>query len=846
MSRVFLADETALGRKVVVKVLPPELAAEVNVERFRREIQVAARLQHPHIVPLLRASEDGPLLYYSMPFVEGESLRDRLARDGELPIADGVRLLREVSDALSYAHEHGVVHRDIKPENILLSRGHAVVADFGVAKALAAATSEQKLTSTGLVLGTPTYMAPEQAVGDPRVDHRADLYALGVVAYEMLAGQPPFVGRSTQATVAAHVTEVPELIAKRRPAVSVPLAELVMSLLEKRAADRPQSADAVIQALDALPATSSGERTAAESGARRVDSRNRRRVAVLSGAVLVAIAVLTGWLGFRTRSPALQSTKQRVAVAPFQNLTGDASLDHIGRIAAEWLSRAIVQAESVDVVTPERVAGALGNAKNGTADVLTRLATATGAQLVVTGSVVRRGPDSVQLRAQVVVARTGKVQSPIEGATGPTNDPGAAMDALAQRLLSALVSGNVMAATLKEAPPKWAALQELDAGQELARRGEWVDARAYYQRAVDLDSTFALAYNLLAISYISTRAWEKGDSILRRLDRIRYRLSTVARLQLDALHTLVSGNDEQRLLALQNWVAHDSSPVALFLIGTRANSMLRPRVAVPALERSDSAMSAVRDIAHALAIGTAYHQAGRYEPELQVANRGRQQFPGEIFLFYQLRAYASLNRSFEAIALADTVLRSIVDTLGSTVPYIVNGALEFWAHDDSVTAGRLLDMTRGWYVAHPVANAPPRRLISEGEVLLLTGHLDSAESRFRRAKTDTLNLDAAGYLAFVLLRRGDTTRATAIGDSLGGLRRKWLFGSNTEWHAAIVGALGNKERAVQLLKQAGQEGASMENWHSAAHLLSLHGYPPFETLITPQREATSPPSRGSP
>lgn len=174
MSRVFLADETSLGRKVVVKVLPPELAAEVNVERFRREIQVAARLQHPHIVPLLSASEDDALLYYSMPFVYGESLRQRLARDGELPIVDAVRLLREISDALSYAHEHGVVHRDIKPENILLSRGHAVVADFGVAKALAAATSEQKLTSTGLALGTPTYMAPEQAVGDPRVDHRAD------------------------------------------------------------------------------------------------------------------------------------------------------------------------------------------------------------------------------------------------------------------------------------------------------------------------------------------------------------------------------------------------------------------------------------------------------------------------------------------------------------------------------------------------------------------------------------------------------------------------------------------------------------------------------------------------
>src|SRR5206468_2628769 len=152
MSRVFVADERTLGRKVVVKVLAPELTADVSVERFRREIQVAARLQHPHIVPLLSASEDGGLLYYSMPFVDGESLRDRLARDGELPISDVVRIIREIADALSYAHERGVVHRDIKPENILLSGGHAVVADFGIAKALAAATPGQKLTSTGLVL----------------------------------------------------------------------------------------------------------------------------------------------------------------------------------------------------------------------------------------------------------------------------------------------------------------------------------------------------------------------------------------------------------------------------------------------------------------------------------------------------------------------------------------------------------------------------------------------------------------------------------------------------------------------------------------------------------------------
>ncbi len=258
MSRVFLAEETRLGRMVVIKVLPPEMGAGVNVERFEREIQLAAKLQHPHIVPLLTAGSHDDLLYYVMPYIEGESLRAKLAREGELPVGEVLRILRDVADALSYAHRHGVVHRDIKPDNVLLSDNHAVVTDFGVAKAVSASTGESALTSLGVALGTPAYMSPEQAAANPNVDHRADIYALGALAYETLCGRPPFAGPNPQAVLAAHVTEVPEPVTSRRTAVPPALESLVMRCLEKLPADRWQKADELRAQFEVMATPSGG------------------------------------------------------------------------------------------------------------------------------------------------------------------------------------------------------------------------------------------------------------------------------------------------------------------------------------------------------------------------------------------------------------------------------------------------------------------------------------------------------------------------------------------------------------------------------------------------------------
>jgi eukaryotic-like serine/threonine-protein kinase len=258
MATVYLAEDVKHQRKVAVKVLRPELAVSVGAQRFLQEITTAARFQHPHILPLLDSGEAGGFLYYVMPFVEGESLRRRLDRQGELPVHDAVKIMIEVCDALSYAHARGVVHRDIKPDNVLLSGRHALVTDFGVAKALSEATGRHQLTSAGVALGTPAYMAPEQAAGEANIDGRVDIYALGVLGYELVSGRTPFVGRTSQEVLAAHVTQQPEPLCSRRPACPPGLESVIMKCLAKRPADRWQTADELLAQLEPLATPSGG------------------------------------------------------------------------------------------------------------------------------------------------------------------------------------------------------------------------------------------------------------------------------------------------------------------------------------------------------------------------------------------------------------------------------------------------------------------------------------------------------------------------------------------------------------------------------------------------------------
>ena len=260
MSRVFVATDRILGRKIVIKVLSPELTAEVNRGRFRREIQVAAQLQHPHIVPLLSAGEQEDLLYFTMPFIKGESLKTAVEKDGGMSVNEVLRVLTHVGEALDYAHEAGIVHRDIKPANILRSGSYAMITDFGVAKALnAAMPSQGAMTQTGMAIGTPAYMAPEQLAGDAAADHRIDIYAVGLMAYELLYGRSPFAGTTPQRMLAAVLTMEPKPLIDVRPDVPQWLSDLVMKCLAKEPNERPSSAKELLLSMENNSTTVSGE-----------------------------------------------------------------------------------------------------------------------------------------------------------------------------------------------------------------------------------------------------------------------------------------------------------------------------------------------------------------------------------------------------------------------------------------------------------------------------------------------------------------------------------------------------------------------------------------------------------
>jgi tetratricopeptide (TPR) repeat protein len=544
MSRVFLAREVELDRTVVIKVLPPEIAG-LNLARFRRETQTAAKLHHPHIVPLHASGDAGGVLYYTMPFVEGETLRGRMAQRAKMPVDEVVRILRDIADALAYAHQQNVVHRDIKPENVLLSSGHALVTDFGIAKALSVLGSQSSVlgghglaenrkltaenhvenhaTASGLAVGTPAYMAPEQAVGDPNTDHRADLYALGLLGYEMLAGKSPFDECKTpQELLVAHIADTPRAIEEIREDTPALLATLIMRCLEKSPDNRPPSAAVVREQLDAMR-TPSG-------GAIRASSRPRRIGAIGGMAVMLpVIAAMLVW----TKGDARPLDREVVAVVPFR-VNGAASLGYLREGMLDLFAAKLTGEGGPRAADPRAVLRAWkGKAGSDTADLSREDALSVAEELGVGQLLlgdVSGTADSLVITARLLDVQDGRLRANGQ-VTGPADSLAFLIDAITGQLLTIRAGEGARLSSLTST--SLPALRNYLAGQWLYRRGRYRAAGEEHNKALTQDSTFALA----AIALMQASSWYGFQGYYRAADlawRYRAKLTTRDRALLTA------------------------------------------------------------------------------------------------------------------------------------------------------------------------------------------------------------------------------------------------------------------------------------------------------------------------
>jgi serine/threonine protein kinase/tetratricopeptide (TPR) repeat protein len=844
MSRVFVATETSLGRRVVVKVLPSELAAGVSIDRFRREIALAASMQHPHIVPLRAAGASAEPLWFTMPYIEGQSLRARLARGGELPIAEAVRILREVADALAYAHRHGVVHRDIKPENVLLSEGHAMVMDFGVAKAISDSTAAGvRMTDAGVALGTPTYMSPEQASADPQVDHRADIYAFGVLAFELLTGQPPFAGASAAQVVRAHLTETAPSVATLRDAVPPLLADLVARCLVKRAADRPQSAEELLSALDTL--TTPTATLPYVSGAGVPVARWKAWLRWASATVVVlGVGIAALYLKSRT-SP---STRPRVVVAPFTNATGDKSFDEHGTIFASLAQDAFMRTELFDVADFRALTISTDNAKAVTVGQgpsgVRAYAAAAGATRVLTGSIFKLG-DSLEFRATIVDPKDGTILVAVDPVRVPAMEPMPGMERLAQQAAGALATttnsttkGAFVGATHM---PMFRAYREFNAGVEAFSVSDYENASLRFQAALAADPAFLSArvwlvrcYNMLMRLPKATVTRDSVVSMARALNARRAELSPLDQAVVEASNYAFDGRMDLRLGSMRRaariWPDRYATNLVMSL-----NYAGRPREALEVANTMDPTRGFLRGwVTHYGTLLEAHLLMGDASSALKAGLLGRAQHPNrKVSVCIQAIALAASGRTREA----DSLIAEMPETeelglVGSCRDLYALYVMSWRPATEGSNAARAqlawLESDEGLAAS---GGAPDRATIWKYASFLRdsTRSLAMADSLARANPTDQVALlrvalahAIAGHRALALQKEQEALALPAS---------KVDNGAIAYWRSQVAAQFGDRSRAVELIREAAPHGYWLIRYLYEPNWRPLHGYAPFEALI---------------
>jgi serine/threonine-protein kinase len=845
MATVYVAHDAKHDRQVALKVLHPELAVALGPERFQREIRTTARLHHPHILPVLDSGEAGGQLWYTMPFVDGESLRARLNRDRQLPLEDALQITREVADALGYAHSQGVVHRDIKPENILLSRGHALVADFGVARAVQAAGGDQ-LTETGMSVGTPAYMSPEQSLADPSLDGRSDLYSLGCVLYEMLAGETPYAGTSAQAILAKRLREPVPHVRTVRETVPPSIDRALERVLAKAPADRFPSAEAFAKVLREETLNAGAHAQSPRSDNRAGKWLQRPQVLAMLGMLVIATLSAVWWQRNRVQSLVSEGSANsatRLAVLPFTNI-GDSADDYFADGVTDEIRGKLAAIPGLEVIASSSSTPYRGSPKRPD-----QIARELSVGYLLTGRVrwekvaqevarVRVHPELIQVSSGPA---TTKWQQPFDAAlTDVFKVQADIATRVAQELELTLAPAT--ARVLTERPT--ASLEAYDAylrAQEYERsRGATADILAIrsYQEAVAKDSTFALAWAGLAWIYVRKYRAFPDPSDARRLREIIDKVLGLAPDLPDGhardgeFYTFVH-HDNAQALAAYNAGLRLAPSNALLLNRAGWAEMRLGRWGEAVNHLREAARLDPRSTARLADLSTAYVRLRRYDEAKEVVERGLSIDPSSPSL---ISAQARISLCEGDLSTARKLLRQIPPTVNAGV---VLADQDVWVLDTTQL------QTLAAASQDVFGNDDARRSLALTEVYWRLGeqskaksYADSAKRAYELAIGRTPDApDLHSQLGLVLAYLGEHERAVESGlraVSMLPIERDAIAAGGLQERLARIYVLSDQHgRAVDLLERLLRQPGWLSPQLLSVHplLSQLRRDPRFQRLI---------------
>jgi tetratricopeptide (TPR) repeat protein len=783
-----------------------------------------------------------------MPYVEGENLRqridrERLATGGGLTLEDALRIASEVAGALDYAHRRNIVHRDVKPENILLAEGHAVVADFGIARAVSAAGG-QTLTQVGVAIGTPRYMSPEQAIGAPEIDARADIYSLALVLYEMIAGELPRTPSEVRAISEGRLSDTPPEHRKQLDKLPLAAADALGQALAEDPAGRLDTAESFANALLA---------PVGQMGPGAVRKRNR----VLVAAFVMVVVAVTVVLRLLPSGPGADLVSNRVLVATFENQTGDVSLATLGHMTADWLTRGLQEMGLIEVVDARTVASeseaTSAAAQPGTASTL-ELARSVGAGTLVSGAYYRDA-DSIRIVTRVTEVGTGTLLYSLDPVAGSVASPLDAVETLRQRVTGAIATIFDQAWSVQSfRPPRYDAYREYMAAAPLIGQLDTEGAISRLRTAWARDSNFTLAPLYASTLFAEAGLYHQAESLAVMVDRRRERLRVSEAAMLEYLQARLRGDFGTALGAIRP--VAEGAPFAEPAWGFALTLMRlnRPREASELYARLDPRRGFLQEWwFYWNFFGSAYHMMGEHETELEIARRGQAQYPDHTgVMAAEADALAALGRVDDVFRLLDELRGMPQDWQGPLPPmlHLTSVAAELRAHGNPEAAIAVLDRARSWAETRSESQlSSPLVRAHMAHVAYSSERWDEAQERFSALAEDfPSDVNYQGYLGVLAARRADRQQAGRISSWLESLERPFLFGINTLWQARIAALLGDQQQAMTLLRAAFEQGVPFYGnapslWISRtdAHWLhrdmdfeSMREYPPFVELMRPK------------